>query len=108
MGNFNHLWYEVLHHGSRFSGLGFGCYTTFQPGVMPTNLCKGTFVENSIGSFLPQNIRNQTQGHCALTARPENQNLDLTGLTFFLFYKWRITKVVLTLQDRVEGLLEYY
>ena len=49
---------------------------------MPTNLCEGTLVENSIGSFLPQDIRNQAQGHCALTARPEN--LDLTGLTFFV------------------------
>ena len=24
IGDFNHLWYEVLHHGSRFSGLRFG------------------------------------------------------------------------------------
>ena len=32
-GDFNHLWYEELHHGSRFSGLHFCSELLFGSGV---------------------------------------------------------------------------
>ena len=51
-GDFNHLWYGVLHHGSRFFGLDFCSKKPFAPGVKTTPF----FTCKFLGQFAVQGI----------------------------------------------------
>ena len=101
IGDFNHLWYEVLHHGSRFSGLCFCSDTRFGSHVKSTYFDVGvsglrknssqSIYSSQYSTFLPQRLpflkREDCQFHHVLKRKNYwTFNQLVSGILFFGHY----------------------